>query len=245
MNVMNIKKQTVIVLSALYVFSNIFIAITVRTGTGYADRATDFCNETAPIDFSNFGTTSERNAACQRNARAAERRCYTSLGSSEGIQCVENYYNGLTGTSSGSGSSSDISIQRSLCGKGAFYNRNVLGIPVWYKYLDGDRDTVLFSNGDERVNQTSECNPTLRGSDGKIDPNAFLAIGLVFLEAGLVLAGIIAVGMVVWGSFKFILSQGEPDKAAGARKTVINAAIGLVIVIVAARVISFIAMRLT
>ena len=42
-----------------------------------------------------------------------------------------------------------------------------------------------------------------------------------------------------------MLSEGQSDKAAGARKTVINAAVGLVIIIVATRVISFIANTLT
>jgi heme/copper-type cytochrome/quinol oxidase subunit 2 len=82
------------------------------------------------------------------------------------------------------------------------------------------------------------------GEDGR-EFNVVLPIGLAILEILITLAGIVAVVMVIYASFKFVLSQGEPDKAAGARKTAINAAIGLVIVIVATRVVSFIATRLT
>lgn len=112
-------------------------------------------------------------------------------------------------------------------------NKTILGIPTWYKNLEGEEISgkcvpKLGNSGDE---------PTKRIGTA-------LPIGLAVLEAMLTLGGLVAVVMVFAGAFKYVLSQGEPDKSAGARKTVINAMIGLVILIVATRVVSFIGGRL-
>ena len=76
------------------------------------------------------------------------------------------------------------------------------------------------------------------------DSSSALPIVLAVLDATMRVSGIVAVVMVVYGSYKFILSVGEPDKATGARKTIINAMVGLVIVIISSSVISFIGNRL-
>ena len=123
------------------------------------------------------------------------------------------------------------------------YSDSVLGIPVWYRYLDVRKDVFIFEDGSE---VDGKCTPRIqRDSDGNLEASSVLPIGLALLEALMSLAGIVAVVMVIWGGFQFVLTQGEPDKAAGARKTVINAAVGLVIVIVATRVVAFIAERIT
>ena len=44
-------------------------------------------------------------------------------------------------------------------------------------------------------------------------------------------SALVAVGFVIGGGFMYILSSGEPDKVTTARKTIINALIGLVIVL--------------
>lgn len=140
-----------------------------------------------------------------------------------------------------------LAVNGELCDGKPFLDRSILGIPYWYKYLNGQKDLIIYegSGTDPGTQGASGCTPTLRNSDGDLDPNAFLGIGLAVLEGAMVLAGVVAVIMVIWGSYQYVLTQGESDKAASARKTVINAAIGLVIVIVATRVVSFIATRLT
>jgi Type IV secretion system pilin len=105
---------------------------------------------------------------------------------------------------------------------------NFLGIPTWYKYLDKETDS------------TGKCNVVLSGGDTEEKANSALPIGLALLEATLRLAGLVAVVMVFWGGFKYITSQGNPDSAKGARTTVINAIIGLVIVIVSTSLVTFI-----
>jgi|GEM_PF-1240477 len=97
----------------------------------------------------------------------------------------------------------------------------LLGLPKWYKYLPGD-------------DAGGECTPTVT------DVQSTLPIGIAILEGAIALSGLVAVVMVFIGSFKFITSQGNGEAAAAARKTVINALIGVVIVIVASGVVSFI-----
>jgi hypothetical protein len=111
--------------------------------------------------------------------------------------------------------------------------QDILGIPTWYKYLDS-----------EQVG--GKCRPIIRNPEEGAAKNLsyFLPIGLAVLEIMLTVGGLVAVVMVFWAAFKYVLTQGEPEKAAGARKTAINAVIGLVIIIISTRIVSFIAGRL-
>jgi hypothetical protein len=101
-------------------------------------------------------------------------------------------------------------------------DQSILGIPTWYKYLDHSTDG------------SGQCNPSIN------DSSDALPIGLAVLEAAIRAAGLVAVVMIFISSFKFITSQGNGDSAKEARMTAINALIGLVIVIVATSVITFI-----
>lgn len=96
-----------------------------------------------------------------------------------------------------------------------------LGFPTWYKYL----------------------NPTFDGTECKLDvtfPGAIPKILLAVVEIALRIGGVVAFGYVIYGGFKFILSNGEPDRAASARNSIINALVGLVIAIIAIGVVNFI-----
>ena len=109
-----------------------------------------------------------------------------------------------------------------------------LGIPTWYKYLEGD-------------NSSGRCSPVLGELDNN-NPRRFnvvVPIALAVLEIFIRLAGLVAVVMIFIGAFRFITTQGSPDKATSARKTIINAIIGLVIVILATTIVNFIGNSLT
>lgn len=56
----------------------------------------------------------------------------------------------------------------------------------------------------------------------------------------IVAAGYVAVGFFIWGGFNYIMSQGEPSKIAEAKSTLINAVIGLVIVMGSVAIINFV-----
>lgn len=105
-----------------------------------------------------------------------------------------------------------------------------LGLPTWYRYLELDE----------------ECEIVGPRSNGEFDwARALGYVGVAVIEILLRLASVIAVIYVMYGGFRFITSQGEPDNAKAARETILNALIGLVITIAAATIIGFIARRLT
>lgn len=109
-----------------------------------------------------------------------------------------------------------------------------LGFPTWYRYLD------IGPEG------TDECAIIGPMEDGKFDwQQAGAYIGIAVVEILLRLAGLVAVGFVIFGAFRFITSQGEPENTKSARQTIQNALIGLAIVLVSTAAISFVANRLT
>ena len=53
------------------------------------------------------------------------------------------------------------------------------------------------------------------------------------LRVLLSIVGLVAVVFLVWGGFKYMSSQGDEEKTGDAKKTIVNALIGVVIVILA------------
>lgn len=106
-------------------------------------------------------------------------------------------------------------------------NRGLNVLPTWYKYLDASRD----DSGGCTVNFTF--------------PDDLPAIALAIVEILLRIGTLAAVAFVIYGGFMFMTSQGEPDKAASARKTIVNAVIGLVISLIATGAVSFIGGQLS
>ena len=115
-------------------------------------------------------------------------------------------------------------IRFAACSPGGSFLR----FPTWYQYL-----------GNETV--AGKCTPKI---DLTHNPGQVALIGLALLEIMLRVAGIVAVGFVIYGGFQFILSQGQPDRATAARNSIINAIIGLVIAISATGIVMFVATNL-
>jgi hypothetical protein len=107
---------------------------------------------------------------------------------------------------------------------------SLLGLPTWYKYLDGQR-VMDDSTGIEI------CQPVFDGA------NDIWKVVAAVLEVLLRVGSLIAIGFVVYGGVTYILSQGAPDKTKQALQTIINALVGLVISIIAAALVGFIAGR--
>ena len=105
---------------------------------------------------------------------------------------------------------------------GSCSNKGISILPTWYKYIDGTID----SSGHCSLNFTF--------------PDDISAIMLALVEIMLRIAAIVAIGYVIYGAFMYLTTQGEPDRAAAARNTIVNAIIGLVIAIIATGVVSFI-----
>jgi len=67
---------------------------------------------------------------------------------------------------------------------------------------------------------------------------------LAIIDDLLRIAGLVAVGFIVYAAFNFITSQGNPEDAAKARGTAINALIGLLLAMFAIVLVSFIGNKL-
>jgi hypothetical protein len=100
------------------------------------------------------------------------------------------------------------------------------GLKPWYYYLQQDGSCNI-------------TNFTVLGGKSSI-----LLIGLAIVDDLLLIAGMAAVGYVIYGGARYILSQGSPEETAKAQGTVINALIGLVIAIIAIAAVSFIGNKL-
>jgi hypothetical protein len=92
------NKKSKFILSALLITLNVFIVSAINTSIGYADRASDYCDETILVTNTD---TAARNAECKASARAAETQCgeTNGVGNQAWQQCIDNYYEGVTGNS--------------------------------------------------------------------------------------------------------------------------------------------------
>jgi hypothetical protein len=99
-------------------------------------------------------------------------------------------------------------------------------LPTWYEYLNsssvGGRCTPAF-------NFPADI------------PNIVLAIVDIILRLGTY----VAVGYVIYGGFRYLLSRGEPANIKSAQETVINALIGLGIAISASGIVALIGAQLS
>lgn len=102
-------------------------------------------------------------------------------------------------------------------------NTRFITIPAWYNGLTD-----------------SKCNIKGPGS-GKGDLQKFIwKIALNVINIMFQLVGYISVGFVIFGGFKFMISQGTADGAAKARQTITRAVIGLVISILAVSIVTLV-----
>lgn len=107
-----------------------------------------------------------------------------------------------------------------------------LGIPTWFRGLvDGECNIVEPSS---KIDEDDE-----EGGGNSIE--AFIAkIALNISDIIARIIGIVSVGFVIFGGFKYIAAQGNASKLQGAKTTITNAIIGLVISILATVIVNFI-----
>ncbi len=113
------------------------------------------------------------------------------------------------------------------CSESMFFN-----LPTWYKYL--------IHAGKMAVSpETGRCEfvDSLQIADLSL-------IALALVDIALRIAGLVAVGYVIYGGVQFVAAQGESDKTKKARQTVINALIGLVIALISIGLVAFIGNRI-
>ena len=99
------------------------------------------------------------------------------------------------------------------------------GLPTWYKYLEvGDNCAVKL--------------------DFRNKPNQIWLIALAIADILLWIAGFVAVLFVIYGGYKYITSQFDPEGTKNARDTILNALIGLAVAVLAAAIVNFVGRNL-
>lgn len=109
----------------------------------------------------------------------------------------------------------------------------ILTFPVWYRGLVGDPPACNLKSPD-----SLNTNPAGQPSNGL--SNFIWRIVLNVTEIALQLVGYIAVGFILYGGFQFLTSQGSAEGSVKARKTILNAVIGLVISIASIAIVNLI-----
>lgn len=98
-----------------------------------------------------------------------------------------------------------------------------LAYPSWYNGLEGCADATKATAGADQ--------PKLE----KINDLWIIALNIV--QWLIVTAGYVALVMIIWGGFQYIIAQGEPAKIESAKSSLLNAVIGLVIALSAVMII--------
>lgn len=105
--------------------------------------------------------------------------------------------------------------------------KTFLGIKPWYSGVCGEDGKVAIG----------------RGSDDLTTDIWHIVLNVISI--GILLAGYIAVALVIWGGVKYMLAGGESGKISAAKSTIQNALIGLLIALSAYAIVTFITGRLS
>jgi len=117
-------------------------------------------------------------------------------------------------------------------GSGACAEQPFFGLVPWHHYLPVTYNKAL---------DTCEVafSPLGNGKNSDI-----LLVVLAVVDDLLRVAGVVAVGYVIYAGIKYITSQGSPDETAKAQSTLLNAIIGLAIALVAIASVSYLGNQL-
>ena len=88
------------------------------------------------------------------------------------------------------------------------------------------------------------CSLKTPGTDANAQANYIWKIALNIVDDLLQLIGYVTVGYIMYGGFLMMTSNGAPDKAARGRKTIMSAAIGLVIALASVALVNFISSKI-
>ena len=89
-----------------------------------------------------------------------------------------------------------------------------------------------------------DCSIKDPGSDANSQANCIWKIALNIIEDLLQIVGYATTGYIMYGGFLMMTSNGAPEKAAHGRKTIMSAAIGLVIALVSIAIVGFVSSRI-
>ena len=90
----------------------------------------------------------------------------------------------------------------------------------------------------------NDCSLKTPGQDTNSQANYIWKIALNIVDDLLQLIGYTTIGYIMYGGFLMMTSNGAPDKAARGRKTIMSAAIGLVIALASVALVNFISSKI-
>ena len=90
----------------------------------------------------------------------------------------------------------------------------------------------------------NDCSLKTPGTDANAQANYIWKIALNIIEDLLQIVGYATTGYIMYGGFLMMTSNGAPEKAAHGRKTIMSAAIGLVIALVSIAIVGFVSSRI-
>ena len=90
----------------------------------------------------------------------------------------------------------------------------------------------------------NDCSLKSPGVDTNSQANYIWKIALNIVDDLLQLIGYTTIGYIMYGGFLMMTSNGAPDKAARGRKTIMSAAIGLVIALASVALVNFISSKI-
>lgn len=99
----------------------------------------------------------------------------------------------------------------------------------------GSAGTAVAQGGGNQSNVKKPDVPNPVGSD--TDVGAIIAR---VIDALLIFAGAVAVLFLIIGGFRYVISAGNPDQVEGAKKTILYAILGLIIIFIAFVAVRFI-----
>lgn len=86
----------------------------------------------------------------------------------------------------------------------------------------------------------NDCSLKTPGTDANAQANYIWKIALNIIEDLLQIVGYATTGYIMYGGFLMMTSNGAPEKAAHGRKTIMSAAIGLVIALASIAIVGFV-----
>lgn len=110
----------------------------------------------------------------------------------------------------------------------------LIGIPPWYRGLT--KEVPSQSGTGSNTNECTIVSPAEAGGLG-----AFITkLALNIIEIGVVIAGYVAIGFILYGGFIFLTNGFNPSMVEKGRMTILNAVIGLAIALGAVGILNLI-----
>lgn len=116
----------------------------------------------------------------------------------------------------------------------------LIGLVIFYPRIAYAEDPFSgVCNG--RSSSSSACQTTNTTANPLFGPNGIIT---KVIEIMIMFAGIASVIMIMVGGFKYMVSNGDSGKVSSAKDTILYSIIGLVVVVIAQAIVSFVIIRL-